>query len=134
MIVDGIYSEWQLAKLSCANILQIRYATNYASASTSACVFVVCKLHTKLHFGNCSHFSEHEENVRLSISCLFQTMGTLRKKIVDVIGLEYLTKYTAVLQKCQHNVSKIAQRHKYKLPSALGGITPINWDTGCAIF
>ena len=48
-----------------------------------------------------SHFSEREENVCLSISCLFQTIGALRKKIVDVIGSEYLTKDTAVSQKCQ---------------------------------
>ena len=99
-------------------LLQIRYATNYASASTSACVIAVHMLHTKLHFGNCSHFSESEENVCLSINCLLQTVGALRKKIVDVIGSEYLTKDTAVSQKCQQNVSKIAQRHEYKLPSA----------------
>ena len=62
MIVDGIYSDLQLPELSCASILQIRYATNYASVSTSACVIAVHMLHTKPHFGNCSHFSEREEN------------------------------------------------------------------------
>ena len=103
-----------LTKLSCANVLQIRYATNYASASTSACVTAVHMLHTKLHFRNCSHFSEREENVCLSISCLFQTISALHKKIVDVIGSEYLTKDTAVSQKCQQNISKSAQRHEYK--------------------
>ena len=41
MIVDGIYLEQQLANLSCANILQMRYATNYASASRSACVIAI---------------------------------------------------------------------------------------------
>ena len=42
MIVDATYSEWQSAKLSCANILQIRYPTNYASTSarvvSSCCI------------------------------------------------------------------------------------------------
>ena len=69
-------------------------------------VTAVCMLHTKLHFGNCSHFSEREENVCLSISCLFQTIGALRKRIVDVIGSEYLTKDTAVSQ----NVSKTSAK------------------------
>ena len=99
--------------------LEIKRFSNYASASTSACVIAVHMLHTKLHFGNCSHFSEREENnVCLSISCLLQTVGALREKIVDVIGSEYLTKDTAVSQKCQQNVSKIAQRHDYKLALA----------------
>ena len=38
----------------------------------------------------------------------------LRKKMLT----EYLTKDTAVSQKSQQNISKIAQRHEYKLPSA----------------
>ena len=37
---------------------------------------------------------------------------------IVVIGSECLTKNTAVSQKCQQNVSKIAQRHEYRLPSA----------------
>ena len=39
-----------------------------------------------------------------------------------VIGSECLTKDTAISQKCQQNVSKIAQRHEYRLPWA--AITP----------
>ena len=35
-----------------------------------------------------------------------------------VIGSECLTKDTAISEKCQQNVSKIAQCHEYRLPSA----------------
>ena len=60
-------------------------------------------LHTKLYYGNCSHFSEREENVWLSISCLFQTI--VRRSSMSLVS-EYLTKDTAVSQKCQQNISK----------------------------
>ena len=74
-------------------------------------------LHTKLYFGNCSHFSEREENgERLAVNKL--SFPNNRSSYVRRLLTEYLTKDTAVSQKCQQNVSKIAQLYECKLPSA----------------
>ena len=62
-------------------------------------------------------FSEREENgERLAVNKL--SFPNNRSSYVRRLLTEYLTKDTAVSQKCQQNVSKIAQRHEYKLPSA----------------
>ena len=104
VIVNGIYSKQQSANLSCATVLQICYATNYAS--TPACIVASCFIQ---NFGNCSHFSEHEENVWPSISCLFQAIGTLTEEDrqcdwfrVSHKGYRNFTKMSA---KCQQNRS-----------------------------
>ena len=69
-------------------------------------------------------------NFTLEIAAIFQNVRRERLAVnklsfpnnrssyVRRLLTEYLTKDTAVSQKCQQNVSKIAQRHEYKLPSA----------------
>ena len=63
----------------------------------------------------------------LEVAAIFQNLQSelLRKKIVDVISSVCLTKDTAVPQKCQQNVSKIAQRHEYRLSSAATKVTTV---------
>ena len=72
------------------------------------------------NFGNCSHFSERERLTvnKLSFPNNWNSYGSRSSWRIVVIGSECLTKNTAVSQKCQQNVSKIAQRHEYRLPSA----------------
>ena len=106
-IFDGIYSE------SCANVLQIRYATHYASTSTPCCCFV---LHTKLW--KFQPFFRTEENVWPSISCLFLTIGTLTEEDRLCHWFRMSHKRYRNFTKCQQNVSKIDQHHEYRLPSA----------------
>ena len=100
------------------------------SFNVRLCYCFVHMLHTKLYFGNCSHFSEREENgERLAVNKL--SFPNNRSSYVRRLLTEYLTKDTAVSQKCQQNVSKIAQRHEYKLPSAamtLGAVNPRDWS------
>ena len=62
-------------------------------------------------------FSERGERLTVNINKVIFTKH-LGKKIVDLICSEFLTKDTTISQKCQENVSKIAQRHEYRLPSA----------------
>ena len=72
------------------------------------------------NFGNCSHFSEREHLTvnKLSFPNNWNSYGSRSSWRIVVIGSDCLTKNTAVWQKCQQNVSKIAQRHDYRLPSA----------------
>ena len=60
-------------------------------------------------------------NVWLSISCLFQTIGTLTE--ADRRGalswlVQNVSQRIPQFHKCQQNVSNITQRHEYRLPSA----------------
>ena len=111
-------SVWSSSQRSCLVLIYSKYVMLYTLSFDVRLLSVLslCAAYKTLEL-SCSHFSEREKNVWPSISCLSKQSELLRKKIVDVIGSECLTKDTAVSQKCQQNVSKIAQRHEYRLPS-----------------
>ena len=78
-------------------------------------------LHTKLQCVRvvACKTSEITDTVnKLSFPNNWNSYGSRSSWRIVVIGSECLTKNTAVSQKCQQNVSKIAQRHEYMLPSA----------------
>ena len=67
-------------------------------------------LHTKLYFGNCSHFSEREENGERRTSGFQQVVFSkqselLRKKIVDRISHKGYRSFTKMSAKRQQNRS-----------------------------
>ena len=55
---------------------------------------------------------------KLSFPNNWNSYGSRSSRRIVVIGSECLTKNAAVSQKCLQNVSKITQRHEYRLPSA----------------